>query len=336
MLRFILMAVLAVATLGAPAHAETVTKNLFFGGIDRPYIVTTPDTPAATGTKRPLIVALHGGGGNAEQFMNSTHLSDYAGKAGMVVVYPEGFPSTARAAMRTWNVGRCCGEAAAQNIRDMEYLGTVLDAMIADFNIDPKRIYVTGHSNGAMMAYRMACEMSDRITAIAPVGGQDITDKCEPSKPVAIFHLHGLEDPCALYNGGDVCGKCFSNAVRGFLKLAGEAPASDSGDRWQCNPVEQVINQHVGLNGCDPAKVTSKTFANGVICQSWNKCGKAGKPVSLCTYHGGHGWAGGEEPEPCQRRPDGRLCQSLRDSVGPRAENVNASAMVVEYFKKIR
>jgi polyhydroxybutyrate depolymerase len=118
----------------------------------------------------PLVIALHGRGANGASMVFLTHkgFNKMADKDGFIMVYPDGIELN-------WNDGRMDEEANdrahRENIDDVGFISALIDSLINDYNIDPKRVYVTGISNGAIMSYRLACELSDKITAIAPVDG---------------------------------------------------------------------------------------------------------------------------------------------------------------------
>jgi polyhydroxybutyrate depolymerase len=96
--------------------------------------------------------------------------------------------------MLTFNGGNCCGQAAATGVDDVEFTRRLLDELAAVVTIDPKRVFATGMSNGGIMAYRLASELSDRIAAIAPVSGPMGTKTCAPRRPVSVIHFHGTDD----------------------------------------------------------------------------------------------------------------------------------------------
>jgi polyhydroxybutyrate depolymerase len=90
----------------------------------------------------------------------------------------------------------------SNKVDDVEFTRRLLDDIARDVRIDPKRVYATGMSNGAIMSYRLASELSDRIAAIAPVSGPMGTPTCKPSRPVPVIHFHGTDDENAPFKGG--------------------------------------------------------------------------------------------------------------------------------------
>ena len=313
---------LLLLLLSAPAQAAE-THDFTFAGNDRPYIVHTPPG-YNTDLSHPVIVALHGGGGNPQQFMETSHLNGAADRAGMLVVYPSGYPGDKLEKLRTWSAGRCCANAAAANSDDVGYIRTVLDDLPRHYNIDKSRIYVTGHSNGAMMAYKLSCEMADRIRAIAPVGAQGVTVSCNPARALPILHIHGTLDNCATYAGGE-CGGCFAKAL------------GRSGDlkRWRCDSVPNYIAQRAQLYSCaatpEPAKTTGP-----VTCQTWQGC-RDQASVTLCSINGhGHVWPGSDKLKACSRNPERPFCKDKQERSGPALDNVSAAAMIGDFFMSLK
>ena len=156
----------------------------------------------------PLVIALHGRGGNARSMILLTRkgFNRLSERDRFLVVYPDGID-------RNWNDGRMDEEANDRahrdNIDDVGFISALIDSLITDYNVDPKRIYVTGISNGAIMSYRLACELSDKITAIAPVDGNMplyILPGCSPSRPISVLAINSTDDPLVPYNGGEIHG----------------------------------------------------------------------------------------------------------------------------------
>ena len=183
--------------LSFPATAGTYHKSSFkHDGLERSFIVFIPSLFNKS-VQIPLVIVLHGRGTNGEAMNLVTRkgFDKLADKDGFIMVYPDGIELN-------WNDGRMDEEANdrahKENIDDVGFISALIDFMIKDYNIDPKRVYVTGMSNGAIMAYRLACELSDKITAIAPVDGNIpylLSSKCAPSRPVSVLAINNVNDP---------------------------------------------------------------------------------------------------------------------------------------------
>jgi len=177
-----------------------VTCTLTYDGRERSYIVHVPPgyDPARP---TPVVLVFHGGGGNAENARMMTGFDAGADAAGFIVVYPNG---TGRRSDRllTWNGGRCCGYAMEQNVDDVGFVRALLADLGPVANVDARRIYATGMSNGAIMSYRLACELADVVAAIGLVAATQNLDACTPSRPAPVLHIHGDADIHAPYAGG--------------------------------------------------------------------------------------------------------------------------------------
>lgn len=151
----------------------------------------------------PVLIVLHGGLGNAEHVQETTGLDKLGETEGFLTVYPNGTGLRFLKNRRTWNAGRCCGPAVKKSINDVGFLSRLIDDLVSDYQADPKKIYVTGFSNGAMMAYRLACEIPDKIAAIVPVSGTLAVDNCQAAIGVPILHIHGETDDNVPVLGGE-------------------------------------------------------------------------------------------------------------------------------------
>lgn len=149
--------------------------------------------PSNLPEKVPLLLALHGGFGNSEYFQNALKIDRIANRYGFIVAYPNGTEGRIwlMKNKRMWNSGHCCGIAARENIDDVGFLANVITDITANYPIDTKRVYITGHSNGAMMAYRFVCERPDMVAAMVGISGQFTADSCKNAKNVEILHIHG-------------------------------------------------------------------------------------------------------------------------------------------------
>lgn len=185
---------------------------------DRPYIAHVPSMASAA----PVVIVLHGGGSNGKGTIRLTCprgvlasprcLNALADREGFVVVYPNGTGTSAAPESRTWNAGggsgdwQCVsGPACKNDVDDVAYIRAVIDDLAGAVAIDAQRIFATGISNGAAMAHRLGCELSDRIAAIAPVaGGNQFSTggTCPITRPVSDLEIHGTSDPCWAFDGG--------------------------------------------------------------------------------------------------------------------------------------
>lgn len=165
-----------------------------YGGA-RPVTLQRPAT-LEEGRRYPLVLVLHGFGATGAQqqsYLQLTALAD------AFVLAPDGTPNAY--GLRFWNAGACCDFGGA-GVDDVAYLGGLVDAVSKDWPVDPARVIVVGHSNGAFMAYRLACERADAIAAIAGLAGAATIDGCDPGRPVSVLHVHGTADRTIAYGGG--------------------------------------------------------------------------------------------------------------------------------------
>lgn len=237
----------------------------------------------------PLIVALHGGGGDAD-IMSS---DDFYGlitkseQAGFVIAFPSGVsPLGAGGILATWNAGKCCGRARDKKVDDVGFIRAVVQRVAATANIDPNRVFAIGMSNGGMMAYRLACDAPDVFRGIMSVAGTDNTDDCHPARPVAILHIHARDDDKVLFDGG-----------------AGNAFRRNTGIVNDFTSVPDTISKWVALDHAAeaPKRVLS---AKGATCEL-HVAGSGGAPVELCvTDTGGHSWPGNKsKPRAAAAKP---------------------------------
>ena len=180
--------------LGAGDHKRTLT-------VDEQKRTHWIHVPPKYDPKQPasVVLALHGAMMDGKMMEGFTGLSKTADANNFIVVYPNG--TGPGGILLTWNAGLFPGELSKNRTDDVKYLGKVLDDVADALNVDKSRIYATGMSNGAMMCYRLASEMSDRIAAIAPVAGTMAVEKYEPKRPVPVVHFHGTKDTLVPFEG---------------------------------------------------------------------------------------------------------------------------------------
>jgi polyhydroxybutyrate depolymerase len=239
-------------------------------GIKREYLVHVPRS--YRGAPTPMLIALHGGGGDADFQANDAKykLIGKSEQAGFIAVFPNGYSRFPSGILATWNAGTCCGAAQKNNVNDVGFIREVIHRMERQASIDPRRIFATGMSNGAMMSWRLACEAPE-IRAIAPVAGTDNTTNCRPPRPVPVIEFHALDDDHVLFNGG--YGEK-SIAKVDFISV----PASQA--KW------------VQIDRAD-ANARRVLTVSGAHCDL-HVPKASGAPVELCvTDSGGHSWPGG-------------------------------------------
>ena len=232
----------------------------------REFRVYRPATLPLT-APAPLVVMLHGGFGSASQAEEAYGWNDAADRYGFVVAYPDGVG-------RAWAVGDgCCGEPGRTGVDDVGFVTAVVSNLSGRLPMDPKRLYVTGMSNGAMMAYRLACA-TDVFAAMAPVAGT-LLGSCPTPHRLSVLHIHGLADGNVPFDGSP-----------------GNGPGRIDGP-----PVPSTVDIWRTADACMPAAVTT----SGVVTTSTAACA-GGRAVVLVTVTGaGHQWPGGTGRNVVQR-----------------------------------
>ncbi len=246
--------------LSMPFFALAQTNGSFvFEGTNRNYIVYVPSYHNAE-NPAPLVLVLHGFTQTAQAIMNYSNFNDYAEEHGFIAVYPNGIGTS-------WNVGIGGGSSA----NDVGFLSALIDTLDAHYGVDLERVYSTGFSNGGFMSYRLACELNDRIAAIASVAGTmtaSTYNACEPGRSFPVMHIHGTADFIVAYNGSQ--GNTSVNEVINF---------------WTSNnncPEEPEIIQLPDLVQ-EGSTVEQHTYA---------PCDDDTEVILLRVINGGHTWPG--------------------------------------------
>ena len=291
-----------ILTIPTPDESILGPGDYTFSLEERRYFIHVPSS--YDGDPTPLILNLHGGGGDIDAARKQTQMELHSDKYGYIVAFPEGSGRTLLGKhVGTWNAGDCCGFAQSNNVDDVGFINTILDDIESKFTIDSSRVYATGHSNGAMMSYRLACDLSERIAAIAPNAGHSSYKDCNPARQVPVMHFHGTADSSALYDGGHCGGKL-----------------GDEG--WDCSSVVDYLDTWAIQNQCSLS--TIDVFQNGdATCQAYENCTA---DVTLCTIDGGgHTWPGGEYAVELN---------FWKKGVGEISRDIDANDEMWEFFQK--
>ncbi len=188
---------------GAPLDLTRAPHGPLYSGFPRQYIVYVPPT-ANPAEPLPLVIALHGRPGTAAGTAYLFDLNRVAAEKGFAVVYPDGKPLGAAVVGREWNYARGFAGFVDNGQDDVALLRTLAGDLGRDLNIDPRRMYVTGFSNGGFMTQRTACEAADTFAAFASVGataGVDLLEVCDGQPPAPMLLIHGTHDISVRWHG---------------------------------------------------------------------------------------------------------------------------------------
>jgi len=232
----VLLLALALAAAGARAQTrppgDRTGYDVMHLGVNRSFTVYTPTTYDPN-VPTPLVMTIHFFGGQERLMALFSYMDVVAEQYGFIVAYPRGID-------RSFYAGPvCCGGNASRD--DVSFIRTVVAEVASLRNIDLRRVYATGQSNGGYMSHRLACDASDIFAAIAPVAGSSpwpvnqFPQLCSPSRPMSILALHGTNDGLVDYEG----------AV-------------------------QTLQYWLAIDGCSTNSVV--TYRNGVTtCESWTQ-----------------------------------------------------------------
>jgi polyhydroxybutyrate depolymerase len=268
------LALAALLLVESPSWAAGGRASLVHDGLTRNYVVRLPSRATTMDRKLPLVLVLHGGGGNAANAEQMTGFTAKAREEGFIVVYPEG-TSRFGDKLLSWNAGHCCAYAMKNDVDDVGFIRALIEKLEREYPVDPRRIHATGMSNGAMMSHRLGIELSDRIAAIAPVVGAMFGDESLPRQPVSALIINGMRDEHVPWRGGE--------------------PGGRSTRSWDGTPVKPALHQAEfwsRANGCSAPlqrQETSRWIEWRDACTS---------PHDVTFYlleDHGHAWPGGEK-----------------------------------------
>jgi polyhydroxybutyrate depolymerase len=276
------------------SFAQIDTTSFVFEGKTRDYFVFRPKSYNNT-SKMPVVFNLHGYLLHNDQQMNYSQMNLVADTAGFLVVYPEAIPPV-------WNAGF----SGAADVDDIGFIGALIDTLALHYSIDLQRIYSCGFSAGGFMSYRLACELNDRIAAIADVAGTMLTYfayQCTSNDPTPALIIHGTDDSIIKYNG-DPDWDSIPNVVNYWTNLNG------------CNEADTVSLPDLDVSdGCTVDKMTYKDSSNTV------------RVVFYKVINGGHTWPGGDA-EYFKSHPLG--------PVGKLSSDINANEEIWNFFRNFK
>lgn len=243
---------------------NTVVDSIVSGGIYRSYRLYVP--AAYNGSSaRPLIINMHGYTSNASAQQLYSNFMPIADTANFLMVYPQG---TMYGGQPFWNAG-----ISPTLVDDKGFMDHLIDSLKLSYNIDLNAVYATGMSNGGYMSQTLACELSNRITAIASVTGAMFATQyganCHATRPVPMMQIHGTADGTVPYNGNSTS-----------------------------MPIDSVVKHWVRKNGCNPtptfSNVPNTNTADGCTAEHYvYSNGNSGSSVELYKVIGGaHTWPG--------------------------------------------
>ncbi|GMW03562.1 MAG: hydrolase [Candidatus Hydrogenedentota bacterium] len=272
----------------------------------RTYRLYVP--PVQTKAPVPLLVGLHGGGGNGTQFGRGVGFDALALSEGFIAVYPDAIEGN-------WNDGRedPAIESQRLGIDDVGFIRALVAHLASTQSIDASRIYVTGPSNGGMMTLRLACEASDVFAAAAPVIGNmpsALTPNCLPANSMPIQFINGMDDPLVPWEGGNVV---VNGRPRGMVDSV-----EDSVALWAQFNACDAPQPEEWLPDVDPSdgtRVWKRSYLNGT---------DGAEVILYGIQGGGHDWPGSKG-------------SSLREGItGNTSQDIEATPLIWEFLSRFQ
>lgn len=262
-------------------------RTLIHNGTERSFIQFTPSNYNSDSTYS-LVLVLHGFLQNGETIMNYSKFNELAESENFIVAYPNGINNA-------WNTQS--GFPGGSTADDVGFISTLIDILLSEQSIDARRVFSCGFSAGGFMSYLLACELQDKLAAIASVAGtysQNAFDACEPVRPFPVLHIHGTEDIIVPPDGG------FSNIS-----------------------VDQTLSFWTGENGC-MANSNTTELPDGagdgtrVEREDFHGCNGMVEVQYFRIINGGHTWPGA----------------SVNSGFGVTTQNLNASKSIWKFFSR--
>ena len=257
------------AVVAAAATGAAVTNTLTVGGLERSYLLRTP--VRASDDPMPLLIVIHGAGGNADRAELATGITQLSDADGFIVAYPNGTQAADIPGELSWNAGVCCGRPVIDQIDDVAFIAATIADISEKEPVDASRIYVAGFSNGGMLAHRLACELPGRIAGIAVVAGALNVSDCAAEGVTSVLMMHGTGDLTVPYQGG----------------ATNERTAKRFGT-WTNAPLSRAVSFWTGQDACGSSPKTSEK--NGVTRTTYEACADGAKVDVITIRDGGHIW----------------------------------------------
>ena len=178
----------------------------------RPYSLHVPPGYAA-GQPAPLVILLHGYGASGELQEAYFQLTPLADAKTFLYATPDGTPDPG--GRRFWNATDACCDLYGSGVDDVAYINAIIDDVERRYTVDPKRVYLIGHSNGGFLAHRLACDSASRIAGIVSLAGAQwkARSHCAPAQKVAVLQVHGTADDTISYTGGSIGAAAYPSAA---------------------------------------------------------------------------------------------------------------------------
>jgi polyhydroxybutyrate depolymerase len=242
--------------------SDTAEVVVAVDGALRTAVVHTPEETIGA-APMPLVIALHGSDGSGTDLEALTGYDDVADREGFVVAYADGLlvqgygPSS-----RSWNSGQCCDPATSAGVDDVAFIEALIDRLVDRYPVDPERVFIVGHSNGAIMAQVLGCRLADRVAGIASVAGAlDDSQSCNPSRGVPFLEIHGTYDQNVSWGAGEhsVAAWRQFNGCDGYGSRSTEGPVTTT--TWgECRTDATV--QFVSIDGAEHPWPSRRTPTN--------------------------------------------------------------------------
>ncbi len=248
------------------ASETTTTADLT---ADRPFQVFVP-SGYDEATPAPLVILLHGYGASGDGQEAYFQFQPLAEELSFLYIHPDG--TTDPRESQFWNATDACCNFAGPKVDDSAYLAAIIEQVESTYKVDPKRIFLAGHSNGGFMSYRMACDHADKVAAIASLAGATFADveACTPSAPVSVLQIHGTVDEVIRFDGAGILGRDYPSAATTVETWA------DYNECAATQPVPSDVELDIE-NRVEGAETTTEAFRG---CP-------AGIGVELWTINGG-------------------------------------------------
>jgi polyhydroxybutyrate depolymerase len=264
-----------------PSYSGTpgdYSKTVTVAGVSRNYLLHVPASYSSS-APMPAVILLHGGQGSAASIGNITGPGGFSGladRSNFIAITPDSQAGT-------WDDGR---ETIPNRTNDVAFVAALLDAVALDYRLDKQRVYAAGISNGGMMALRLACDLSDRITAVAAVAANlpaALASSCNPTRPVPVVLFSGTADPLMPYGGGTVATSGSAGQGGAVLSVAATVSFWLNKNGNTAAPVATAVPNTDLLDG-----TTTDLLAYG-------SAGSTGQVVLYRINEGGHTWPGGTQ-----------------------------------------